>query len=98
VFPFVARIPWLEVLEDQRDLAITEVVCLLHVITRFYTLLHARASYYTPYYKVCNKSPENHAYYTFITHCYTVKDPWGYVTLITLFITRCYTLLHVCYV
>ena len=79
---YTVKVPW-----DYVDLIIL-------FITHRYTPLHARASYYTPSYKVCNKSPENHAYYTFITHCYTVKVPWGYVTLITLFFKRCYTLLH----
>ena len=37
MFPLMATIPWLEVLEDQRDLAITEVVCLLHI---YYTSIH----------------------------------------------------------
>ncbi len=60
----MATIPWLEVLEDQRDLAITEVVCLLHIIAQNYTSLHERASYYTPYYKV----PKN---IMFNTHKYT---------------------------
>ncbi len=34
------------------------------LITHCYTSLHKRASYYTPYYKMCNKIPENHVYYT----------------------------------
>jgi hypothetical protein len=34
------------------------------LITHQYTSLHKRASYYTPYYEVCNESRENHVYYT----------------------------------
>ncbi len=33
----MATIPWLEVLENQYDIAITDVVCLLHINTRDYT-------------------------------------------------------------
>jgi hypothetical protein len=88
MFPWVATILWLEVLEDQRDLAITEVVCLLHIITQFYTSLHARASYYTPCVIRAQKI-------MIITHHYTLLHSQSPMGSCRPYYTVYYTLLHI---